>query len=154
MGKSLTASPLYRLLYMSTARHDMSDGDLEAILVDARRANAAAGITGMLLYGDRHFLQCLEGERQTVEALYDRIAADPRHRGMTRLIAGPIDERAFPDWSMGFRRLDRDQAAAVAGFVDLARQDVTDVLPPEIPQEVAVFMEHFSRHNILLSRDR
>ncbi|HIC80636.1 MAG TPA: hypothetical protein EYP07_06680 [Kiloniellaceae bacterium] len=70
------------------------------------------------------------------------------------MIAGPVDERAFPDWSMGFRRLDRDQAAAVAGFVDLARQDITDVLPPEVPQEVAVFMEHFARHNILLSRER
>ncbi|HIC80635.1 MAG TPA: BLUF domain-containing protein [Kiloniellaceae bacterium] len=61
---------------MSTARHDMSDGDLEAILTAARQSNAAAGITGILLYGDRHFLQCLEGEQQQIEALYDRIAVD------------------------------------------------------------------------------
>ncbi|WP_299393914.1 BLUF domain-containing protein [Pelagibius sp.] len=150
----MTAHPLYRLIYMSTARDDMSDGDLEAILTVARRSNVAASITGLLLYGDRHFLQCLEGEQQHVETLYDRIAADPRHSGVLRLIAGPIDARAFPDWSMGFRRLDRNQASVVAGFVDLASQDVSDVLPPQVPQEVAVFMEHFSRHNILLSRDR
>jgi hypothetical protein len=47
------------------------------------------------------FLQVLEGGRSAVNALYNRIAADPRHTQVELLVYEEIGERRFAGWSMG-----------------------------------------------------
>lgn len=104
-GRHITPSVagLHRLAYVSrataasgaeAARH------LAAILSLARRHNAEAGITGALLHSRRWFAQVLEGERAALEALYARIARDPRHRDVTLLALHPAARRVFAEWSM------------------------------------------------------
>lgn len=58
----------------------------------------------------------LEGERTVVQALYQTIVKDPRHRGATMLLDGEADERMFSDWSMGFRDLSDPAVQATPGF--------------------------------------
>ena len=53
-------SDVYQVLYLSAAARLFSDVELRALLADARARNEAAGLTGMLLYEDGHFLQTLE----------------------------------------------------------------------------------------------
>ena len=141
-------SPLYRLMYMSTSRNFMSEGELEQLLEGARQRNAADGITGMLIYVEGHFLQIIEGSKESVERLSKRIAADPRHSGIIHLMAGPIDRRAFADWSMGFQRLSEQDGQRVLGAVDLARNSLRESLPEDLPQELLVFMESFYRSSL------
>ena len=95
---------LFRAVYVSAASHDLTDGELAAILDVSRRNNAARGITGALAYHDRAFVQVLEGPEAAVEALLVTIARDPRHTGITVFDRARVDERAFDAWSMGWVR--------------------------------------------------
>ena len=93
------------LVYASSAVRLFTPEELTDLLAVSRVNNARAGITGMLLYKGGNFLQVLEGDEQPVEALHAKILRDPRHKGVITLLRGPLEERAFPGWSMGFRDL-------------------------------------------------
>jgi hypothetical protein len=53
-------------------------------------------------------MQVLEGEEESVNAVHQIIARDPRHRGLITLLQGMTPGREFPEWSMGFRELGAD----------------------------------------------
>ncbi len=72
------------------------------ILAKSRKNNARRQIVGGLLFGDGCFLQCLEGEAQAIETLYERIESDRRHRDVTVLSRQPISQRSFGAWSMKY----------------------------------------------------
>jgi hypothetical protein len=106
------------LTYMSTAAAPFDPAALEDLLRVSRRNNAEAGLTGMLLYLDGHFIQTLEGEAEAVDAKYELISLDPRHRSVFVAMRRTIHERAFPDWTMGFEAYDATRAAGLPGFSD------------------------------------
>jgi hypothetical protein len=60
------------------------------------------GITGVLLFVEGAFLQILEGEKDDVLGLMERIQRDPRHRGVKVFYEQEVDERAFASWSMAY----------------------------------------------------
>lgn len=94
---------LVRLIYLSRAVRDEHGRppDLGSILAASRRNNPRLGVTGVLMVSRGEFGQVLEGPEDGVEALYERIEHDPRHRDFEVFDLHPITERAFPDWSMG-----------------------------------------------------
>ncbi|RFZ90966.1 BLUF domain-containing protein [Mucilaginibacter conchicola] len=104
---------LYYLIYMSRAAKPMSDTELDDLLAVAVKNNKELGITGMLLYVDEQsvisqhgrFIQVLEGPEETVKKIYSTINKDERHFHVMELFGYPLKERNFPDWSMGFKRL-------------------------------------------------
>ena len=66
-------------------------------------------------------MQVLEGPRETVQQLHDKIALDPRHKQMITLLKGKIEERQFPNWSMGFQNIDElndDDLVAYSPFLN------------------------------------
>src|SRR5450631_2148604 len=65
--------------------------------------NLDLDVTGVLLYSDGHFMQCLEGPADRLASVYDRIKSDSLHFGIIDLVREPIQERAFSEWSMAFR---------------------------------------------------
>jgi hypothetical protein len=91
---------LVRLVYVSYANATMSDEDIEVILKKSKINNGAKNISGVLMYSDRYFLQCLEGERKDINKLYLHIATDPRHTRCMQLEYSQIDARLFSNWSM------------------------------------------------------
>ncbi len=97
---------MFALVYASEAVHPFSETDLAALAEQAAARNARLGVTGYLHYrADRRTIfQYLEGERETVLALMDEIAADRRHRVLNRLDLGERGLRLFPAWSMRFLR--------------------------------------------------
>lgn len=97
---------LTRLIYASITPSEMSYAELTAILRSAEAHNAACGITGMLCYSGGSFLQALEGDRDEVNRLYNRIVRDPRHEQCTILSYGRIVARQYDDWSMKLVGLD------------------------------------------------
>lgn len=98
---------LVRFVYISSAIRPFSEDELVHLLRTARQRNARRGVTGMLLYEDGNFMQVLEGPETAVKALAAKIERDPRHRQFIALLKEPIQERLFPAWQMGFRRIDR-----------------------------------------------
>ena len=115
------------LTYLSTAKAPFGDSELTQLLEDSRARNHAAGLTGMLLYAGGHFIQTLEGAPEVVDATYTRIEADPRHRDVFITLREEVDDRVYPDWSMGFEQLSADQAQHLPGFNDYL--DTTDQGP-------------------------
>ncbi len=111
----------YHLAYVSTASPPYGRNEIDAILDVSRRNNPGRGITGMMVYGGGNVIQALEGERGAVETLYAKIAADPRHRDVTRLVAYEDDRREFGDWTMAFAQA--PDAEMVEGTVNALRAE-------------------------------
>lgn len=115
------------LLYISSAVHEMTDAELVTLLQASRENNVRDGITGVLLYKGGNFIQYLEGPEPAVLSLHQRIAHDPRHKGMMTLLSGSLAERHFGTWSMGFSNLDRLNGQ-LSTEDELAMREVLDTL--------------------------
>ncbi len=94
---------MYRIIYLSSAVNPMNDFELDELLLKAKDNNLRNNISGILLHIDGDFLQVLEGEKQNVIALFDKIKHDPRHQSILTVIEGKIQNRQFIDWSMGYK---------------------------------------------------
>jgi len=94
---------MYYIVYVSSASKLFSEEELKEIVDISVINNTRLGITGMMLYNDGNFIQVLEGEEEIVKNRYSIIERDSRHSGILVLDHGYIDNRTFPDWSMGFK---------------------------------------------------
>lgn len=90
--------------YFSTARELQDAQAVHGILTESRRANRRDSISGLLVAGERRYLQVIEGPDKPVEALFDRIKRDRRHLAVATFLNRTITERSFGNWSMAFRR--------------------------------------------------
>lgn len=97
------ATPIFHLVYLSSAKIPFSPTELEHILRGSRENNARLGVTGLLLYEEGNIIQLLEGKEATVRELYQKIRQDSRHGGFIVLLEETVEAREFPDWSMAFR---------------------------------------------------
>jgi len=110
---------LLQLVYISSTRQPITESTCADVLAVSRTNNAMYGITGLLVAGQRRFLQALEGPTDAVRSTYARIVKDPRHYACVLLSEHYLDQRQFGDWSMGY----------VAGGSDLSdEQHLADVV--------------------------
>jgi len=109
-GRPEVSAPLFFLLYVSEAGRSMSGEEIAEILRSSRKNNQALGITGCLLYQDGCFMQMLEGKREAVLSLVERVERDPRHRNARIVVQGDAQRRVFMDWSMGYRDMSKLEA--------------------------------------------
>ncbi len=98
--------PLHAIAYVSHAREDLADIELDELLADATVFNRVAGVTGVLLFDGVRFLQYLEGPRDGLQSVHARILNASRHHRVCELAAGPLQSRRFPCWTMASRRVD------------------------------------------------
>ena len=113
---------MHEIVYVSLASQEMDQAGLAGLLGRARLRNAARGITGLLIYHRREFLQLIEGEREEVEALFDAICRDARHQQVHILWEGPVQAPGFPAWHMGFVATDEARLRDTPGYRSL--QDI------------------------------
>lgn len=130
------AGKLKYLVYTSVAAPGLNDDDLDAILAVARRHNASADITGLLLLRGGMFVQFLEGTAEDIDQLLASIRRDERHTDVKVIIEEPVDRRRFPDWRMGFRR-PRETAAPRRGGVRDSFHDLTSSSAREVVERAA-----------------
>jgi len=91
---------LIRIIYVSSAVGPQTGTMTHSILSQSQAWNQANGVTGVLCQGQGVFLQALEGERSTVNALYSRIYLDPRHTNVGIIHCESITKRRYENWSM------------------------------------------------------
>lgn len=115
---------------------------MHALLAQSRARNERRGITGLLLYGPRLYVQLLEGEYDTIQALYQRILADPRHHGLVKLADKAIAARSCPDWAMSGQPL-LAPAAQLAGYRPL------DTLVVPSPTQAGALVLESARQQLL-----
>jgi hypothetical protein len=109
---------MFRTIYISSATAPFSEQQLEELLLKSRRNNFASDITGMLIYKDGDFMQTLEGPEIAVQTLMAKIRSDPRHHKVSISMEGPILERSFGSWSMGFKKITQDTLINLPGYYD------------------------------------
>lgn len=110
----------YQLVYYSDATKAFQPDDLVALLNVSIKNNQSQGITGCLLYGKGKFIQLLEGPEEKVKALYEKISVDPRHDNIQLVTEMLVNDKLFPDWSMGFKRVDDDEMQT-QGWADCSK---------------------------------
>lgn len=133
---------MFYLLYASSAPRKFDEASLIGLLETSRRNNAAIDVSGMLLYADGNFIQYIEGAEDAVRRLYGRISRDPRHRNLHILTTGETGTRIFPDWSMGFRSLTREEQATIGRF-DLSRENIEMRLGEADDRLILTMMKQF-----------
>lgn len=116
---------MFFIIYVSSAIHPFSRPELLDILTKSRLNNAKLNITGMLLYKDGNIIQVLEGEETVVRTLYAKIARDPHHQAIIKLLQGTIEGRQFPEWSMGFNDLNHVDLASIPGYSEFLNTPLT-----------------------------
>ena len=124
-------SSVFQVFYVSRATVPFDNATVQSILQISRRNNPRVAVTGCLLFSGRCFAQVLEGDRDVVRALAERVAADPRHLDVRFLHEKRREEREYADWSMGYLH-------------DLTLEDDLETLlliPDSSPMVVAEVME-------------
>jgi hypothetical protein len=92
---------LYCVVYCSQANASVNEDAIAQIISKSQNSNMKGNITGLLVFGDRFFMQCLEGPKEQVEILMSRIRRDPHHTNVLVLKEWEdVRERLFPDWAM------------------------------------------------------
>jgi hypothetical protein len=107
---------LYQIIYASAATRPIEEDELLGMLKRSREKNKRLGITGMLLHCDGSFIQALEGPKVQVMDLISVIRKDLRHNRIAVLFEGPITNRSFSQWSMGFNRPSQEELDIIEGY--------------------------------------
>ena len=118
---------MLQLIYVSSVNPKTGGVDPAPILVVSRRNNARDHITGMLYSDGARFLQALEGPEAAVEAAFQRIGRDTRHRAIVTLSRRIVQRREFGEWQMAHRTPGEDADAFVARVGKIVARASADV---------------------------
>ena len=114
-----------QIIYISTLKGIGGAAVVEDILRQSRANNARDGVSGLLYFDGKRFLQALEGEPAAVARTLARVESDPRHRAIVILSDRRVDKRDFGAWAMAWREPGGD----VAGFIDRVAALVSNASP-------------------------
>lgn len=114
---------LVRFLYASRTAQIPTDKLVDSILKSSRDNNPASGITGFLCVSGEIFIQVLEGGRDEVCELFNRIVTDPRHTHIRILAYEEISQRKFGNWTMGRVDLSKVNAGLLLKYHEKADLD-------------------------------
>ena len=91
---------MYRLIYKSRANQRIDWKLVNDLIAGSEVSNREAGITGVLLATETHFLQVLEGGFYDVNELFMHIVRDPRHEKIQLIAFDCVESRLFGGWAM------------------------------------------------------
>jgi Sensors of blue-light using FAD len=91
-----------QLIYASKSSLGTDMSTVMQILTLSIERNKEHGVTGMLLFNNAYFLQCIEGEPAKIDQLVLNISKDVRHSDIFFIGEEEIEERSFKQWAMGY----------------------------------------------------
>jgi len=118
---------MLQLVYVSSVSPNAANADPATILAASRANNGRDAITGLLYSDGTRFLQALEGPQDKVEAAFERIRQDSRHRAVVVLSRRDIDAREFGEWAMAHRTPGSDADQFIARVSRLAENAAPNV---------------------------
>lgn len=127
----------------------MDEVELEELLSESRTWNTAHGLTGILLYSNGNIIQVLEGTKEEVEYIFGRIATDYRHANVVKLSDGPVPNRSFADWSMGFKAVQPHDFATLTGYVNPAEASRPSFAAPHTDPGLRAILASFVAEDII-----
>lgn len=138
------------LIYISAASYPYTDEELKEILLKSRQNNEARNITGLLLYHEGSIIQVLEGEKEQVQSLYQTISRDPRHKSIFQMLSGELEQRNFPDWSMGFKTIPSGEFQELTGYtaLDSASFQVSQRVGSDAERNILTLLKSYLTVNV------
>jgi hypothetical protein len=133
---------LIRLTYASRCAGVLGPLDVKDIVRVSQKNNAALGVTGALMLSNGIFLQCLEGDRLAVNALYHRILRDSRHSDPAVLNFTEINKRLFTGWAMGLVTTTEANQQVFLKYSPRAEFDPYQMRPAALDLLFADMVEH------------
>ncbi|MEO5659617.1 MAG: BLUF domain-containing protein [Polaromonas sp.] len=104
------STELQEILYVSTIAADAPIRVIADIAAKARNHNPKHHITGLLVFDGMNFCHQMEGRLEDVTALMARIRDDPRHTHVAVLHHGPLAQRRFRSFSLGYTSVEDVEA--------------------------------------------
>ena len=110
---------IFCFLYHSQIAANADISCVADIVKTARHFNKGHQITGMLVFDGQRFCQYIEGPKDKLQELIDRIAVDPRHCQFEAKHQGPVlAKRLFENWSMAYVLVDDSDPLDELGKLD------------------------------------
>ncbi|MFZ0489999.1 MAG: BLUF domain-containing protein [Salegentibacter sp.] len=88
----------HAICYVSNADQSLTTSEINELLNFCEENNNLRDIKGILLYSEGNFFQVLEGEKEKVVDLYNRIQEDSRHYGIITVIDRDIPQGSYDDY--------------------------------------------------------
>jgi hypothetical protein len=118
---------MYYLIYFSKATKQMSDNELTLLVQQAKRYNHLHDLTGLLVYLEgisdsgieTLFMQMIEGSKEEVEKVFEKIKHDGRHSNVVLHKDGFSESRSFNDWSMKIERIRLSENLELSSMFEL-----------------------------------
>lgn len=107
---------VYYLCYISSQKSILREKDLIELLSESRKKYKENNITGLLLYFEGHFVEFLEGDKDTVQSIFKKTTSDKRHKSVFKITESITDQRKFTNWSMSFPSLNKSKLSKLFGY--------------------------------------
>ena len=134
---------LAQLVYVSRRSETLSPEIMWEIVAKSEKANRDRGISGAMLCCGSSIMQLLEGQPAEVERLFEKIAADARHRDVQCLLRKSIRRRLFPEWGMMLADLDRGAKISAERLTQLIEAVRANIDTGELTVEARILIADF-----------
>jgi acylphosphatase len=140
------STPIFQILYLSSARPELTEDELLKILYESQQRNSERGITGLLLHSDGNIIQVIEGEKTAVESLFEKIERDTRHHQIMVLSRKFVEQRDFPEYKMGFKLATTEQLSQdLPGFSKIVEnRELPQATLEGLSKHVSIFLKTFA----------
>ncbi|WP_025742889.1 BLUF domain-containing protein [Aquimarina pacifica] len=88
--------------YVSTASSNLTNSNIQELFSFVEKFNIESNITGILMYSDGNFFQILEGDKEKVLLLFEKIKKDPRHYNIIKMLDKQIEVPSFSTYGSSF----------------------------------------------------
>lgn len=104
----MNEAQVYHLSYVSTGCDSLQYEDIKSILDSSVKNNKEDNVTGILVYCNKHFFQIIEGNKEAIQHIFNKIIIDPRHDNVIKIQEGYTDHRQFQNWNMAFKSYNKE----------------------------------------------
>lgn len=119
----------------------MRETELHKLRDEALSNNTRHGVTGLLLYVNKVFMQIIEGPHAEIGQLFDNIRCDQRNQSIVEMFDRSVDKRAFSRWAMGFHSPSAVNENVENGFHNLRNRNVFDEIESRDPVVFSLVQE-------------
>ena len=112
------------LIYHSSTKDLSSLNETKLFFKPIRLKNIELDVTGLLLHHEGKIMQILEGEKEIITSLFERIKLDNRHTDVVKLIDFEMIDRSYEEWSMASTVISDAESLHVAGYLNIYNEKV------------------------------
>jgi len=141
------AHTLFKLVYVSD-KVQSKPCDIDFLVRDAAAFNLSVNVTGALWFDGKQFVQILEGTKEALGQVFERITVSESHTSMTLVCFEEINSRTYKDWymaSLGGDGTSREIAAKFVGHHEFTLRE----LPTNTLIELLVGLETERQYGVL-----